>query len=248
MKPADRRSSASPANGTATGEGAYNRAASMPRRRELAGIWADMLSERLPEPAILVERPSKPVASVRGAGHEIRSRSTSGSLCGAGKHDLSARTFAVAHASADRAKDMLNLEMDVARHLVMGLDAVKERCDRDGREGHDVIGQALRLDRFRLALLNPPAVARRLFIPSLILSCRWRSKSASTNFCWTMPAATPPSPERGGPMHLDMFEDLHHVFQISSGVLPSADKALDDAAAFVSRHWWPMALPLFLRG
>ncbi len=41
------------------GEGAYNRAAYMPRRRELATIWAGMLSEGLPEPSSLLERPSK---------------------------------------------------------------------------------------------------------------------------------------------------------------------------------------------
>jgi len=46
---------------TAKVEGAYNRAAYMPRRRELATIWADMLSDGLPDPAILVERPSKAV-------------------------------------------------------------------------------------------------------------------------------------------------------------------------------------------
>ena len=40
-------------------EGAYNRAAYMPRRRELAQIWADMLSDGLPEPAVLLDRPSK---------------------------------------------------------------------------------------------------------------------------------------------------------------------------------------------
>lgn len=42
-------------------EGAYNRAAYMPRRRELAAIWADMLSEGLPEPTILIERPAKAI-------------------------------------------------------------------------------------------------------------------------------------------------------------------------------------------
>ena len=42
-------------------EGVYNRAAYMPRRRELAATWAEMLSEGLPEPAILVERPAKPI-------------------------------------------------------------------------------------------------------------------------------------------------------------------------------------------
>lgn len=42
-----------------TGEGAYNRAAYMPRRRELALIWAEMLSDGLPDPAVLTERPSK---------------------------------------------------------------------------------------------------------------------------------------------------------------------------------------------
>lgn len=40
-------------------EGAYNRAAYMPRRRELARIWAAMLTENLPAPVALVERPSK---------------------------------------------------------------------------------------------------------------------------------------------------------------------------------------------
>ena len=40
-------------------EGAYNRAAYMPRRRELAQIWADMLAKGLPAPAVLVERPAK---------------------------------------------------------------------------------------------------------------------------------------------------------------------------------------------
>ena len=42
-------------------ESAYNRAAFMPRRRELAAIWADLLSKGLPEPVILVERPAKPI-------------------------------------------------------------------------------------------------------------------------------------------------------------------------------------------
>lgn len=40
-------------------EGAYNRAAYMPRRRELALVWAAMLSDGLPEPAILLERPTR---------------------------------------------------------------------------------------------------------------------------------------------------------------------------------------------
>lgn len=40
-------------------EGAYNRAAYMPRRRELAQVWADMLMKGLPSPAALVERPAK---------------------------------------------------------------------------------------------------------------------------------------------------------------------------------------------
>ena len=42
-------------------EGAYNRAAFMPRRREIATTWADMLSDGLPEPLVLVERPAKPM-------------------------------------------------------------------------------------------------------------------------------------------------------------------------------------------
>ena len=40
-------------------EGAYNRAAYMPRRRELATIWSHMLSDGLPDPTVLIERPSK---------------------------------------------------------------------------------------------------------------------------------------------------------------------------------------------
>ena len=42
-------------------EGAYNRAAFMPRRRELAASWADMLSEGLADPIVLVERPAKAI-------------------------------------------------------------------------------------------------------------------------------------------------------------------------------------------
>jgi integrase len=44
-------------------EGVYNRAAYMPRRRELACIWADMLGEGLPEPIILIERPVKEIGA-----------------------------------------------------------------------------------------------------------------------------------------------------------------------------------------
>jgi integrase len=44
-------------------ESAYNRAAYMARRRELAQVWADMLSEGLPDPGILVERPAKAVGN-----------------------------------------------------------------------------------------------------------------------------------------------------------------------------------------
>lgn len=40
-------------------EGAYNRAAYMPRRGELAQVWADLLSDGLPPPNVLVDRPSK---------------------------------------------------------------------------------------------------------------------------------------------------------------------------------------------
>jgi integrase len=40
-------------------EGAYNRAAYMPRRRELAREWAEMLCKNLSNPLVLVERPSK---------------------------------------------------------------------------------------------------------------------------------------------------------------------------------------------
>jgi integrase len=42
-------------------EGAYNRAAYMPRRRELAEIWANMLTEGLPDPVALIDRPVKEI-------------------------------------------------------------------------------------------------------------------------------------------------------------------------------------------
>jgi hypothetical protein len=40
-------------------ESAYNRAAYMPRRRELALIWANMLSDELPEPTALLDRSAR---------------------------------------------------------------------------------------------------------------------------------------------------------------------------------------------
>ena len=40
-------------------EGVYNRAAYLPRRRELATVWADLLSDGLPDPAVLTQRPTK---------------------------------------------------------------------------------------------------------------------------------------------------------------------------------------------
>ena len=42
---------------------------------------------------------------------------------------------------------------------------------------------------------------------------------------------------RGGHVRLDVYEGLHHVFQRAVQVLPSARRALDDAAEFLSRHW-----------
>jgi epsilon-lactone hydrolase len=43
--------------------------------------------------------------------------------------------------------------------------------------------------------------------------------------------------EKGGEVRLDIFEGLHHVFQRSTHELPSARRALDDAADFLSAHW-----------
>jgi acetyl esterase/lipase len=43
--------------------------------------------------------------------------------------------------------------------------------------------------------------------------------------------------EKGGEVRLDIFEGLHHVFQQAVGDLPSAGRALDSAASFLSRHW-----------
>lgn len=43
--------------------GAYKRAAYMPRRREFAHIWADLLGEGLPGPVVLVERPARQIGT-----------------------------------------------------------------------------------------------------------------------------------------------------------------------------------------
>jgi acetyl esterase/lipase len=43
--------------------------------------------------------------------------------------------------------------------------------------------------------------------------------------------------EKGGKVRLDIFEGLHHVFQRATTELPSARRALDDAASFLSVHW-----------
>jgi len=40
-------------------EGAYNRAAYMPRRRELAVIWAKLMTANMPDPTDLLDRPSR---------------------------------------------------------------------------------------------------------------------------------------------------------------------------------------------
>lgn len=43
--------------------------------------------------------------------------------------------------------------------------------------------------------------------------------------------------KQGGKVDLDIYEGLHHVFQRDLAWLPSAKKALDDAGAFVTKHW-----------
>ena len=42
---------------------------------------------------------------------------------------------------------------------------------------------------------------------------------------------------KGGEVRLDIFDGLHHVFQGATKELPSARRALDAVAAFLSRHW-----------
>jgi hypothetical protein len=42
---------------------------------------------------------------------------------------------------------------------------------------------------------------------------------------------------RGGVVHLDIYEGLHHVFQRSTVELASARDALDNAARFIATHW-----------
>jgi integrase len=44
-------------------EGAYNRAAYMPRRRELACLWSDILCDGLPDPVVLVDRPVREITA-----------------------------------------------------------------------------------------------------------------------------------------------------------------------------------------
>ncbi|WP_213763725.1 alpha/beta hydrolase [Caballeronia sp. dw_19] len=43
--------------------------------------------------------------------------------------------------------------------------------------------------------------------------------------------------DKGGEVRLDIFDGLHHVFQGSTRDLPTARRALDEVAAFLSRHW-----------
>ncbi len=40
-------------------EGAYNRAAHLARRRDLAQIWADLITDALPPPASLLDLPRR---------------------------------------------------------------------------------------------------------------------------------------------------------------------------------------------
>ncbi|MGH7079662.1 MAG: alpha/beta hydrolase fold domain-containing protein [Acetobacteraceae bacterium] len=50
--------------------------------------------------------------------------------------------------------------------------------------------------------------------------------------------------DKGGEVQIHVFEGLHHVFQNAVKDLPSARRALDAVAAFLSRHWaWRDALP-----
>jgi acetyl esterase/lipase len=43
--------------------------------------------------------------------------------------------------------------------------------------------------------------------------------------------------DKGGQVSLDVFDDLHHVFQYATKDLPTARRALDAVAAFLNRHW-----------
>lgn len=52
-------------------EGAYNRAAYMPRRRELAQVWADKLSDGLPDPTSLIELPVKMIGRHSRRSHPL---------------------------------------------------------------------------------------------------------------------------------------------------------------------------------
>ncbi len=47
-------------------EETYSRTAYMPRRRELAQLWADMLSDGLPDPGVLLDQPSKEISEHSG--------------------------------------------------------------------------------------------------------------------------------------------------------------------------------------
>ncbi len=43
--------------------------------------------------------------------------------------------------------------------------------------------------------------------------------------------------DKGGEVQLEIYEGLHHVFQNEVKDLPTARRALDAVAAFLSRHW-----------
>ena len=68
-------------------ESAYNRAAFMPRRREIAVSWADMLSNGLPEPAILRSGRQKRSDSIQGERFRRRSRQSFAFPIGGRLHD-----------------------------------------------------------------------------------------------------------------------------------------------------------------
>jgi hypothetical protein len=59
-------------------ECAYNRAAYLPRRRELAQAWANMLSEGLPDPTAFAEHPAKAVAQHSNVNTSLCRERTSG--------------------------------------------------------------------------------------------------------------------------------------------------------------------------
>ncbi|MGY4398973.1 integrase [Sphingomonas sp. UYAg733] len=92
---------------TAKVEGVYNRAAYLPRRRELATIWADMLSDGLPDPTVSSSDRRRLSESIRGGAYRIQSPWIFDFRSGGGPHD---RRYQSAWRASERNSKMQSAE------------------------------------------------------------------------------------------------------------------------------------------